>query len=370
MAFLLNVGAIAGASQAQPLVTSKPTLNPTPEPRKAIAQTTVEKSNDLSKNKNVDAWLANSFKFFLAPLSVLSCVTSLTTFAKGENAGSLETASNWINKAAYFFNGIYGAINNSSKNNLIGAAGYSIVSLASIFGNEENMYLFKGPGSALDQMPAMLDDLRYNPEIKKQYNIKEGKEEEFNVHPNILDNIEKTISGVKVTFSDIYNEFIAKKSNGAFNAIWDIFVKDERKAEKNLLISTIGILAGSAIGIPFEKFRTLGSVIRDVFGFHADLALVAKFKSIAKNVKEKTSNSLYGFSGVFYTLGSGVDLIYRLFKTPKLNIAAVGLDNAGFVFMNGANWWSSKKAAEEKETKLEQTNTTQTVNPGLALASN
>lgn len=368
MAFLLNVGATAGASQAQPLVTSKPKLNPVPETKKATVQTIVEKNNALPETKNIESWLANSFKFFLAPLSVLSCATSLATFAKGENAGFLETASNWINKAAYFFNGIYGAVNNSSKNNLIGAAGYSIVSLASIFGNEENMYLFKGPGSALDQMPAMLDDLRYNPGIKKLYGIKDGEEEKFNVHPDILDNINKTVSGVKVTFSDIYNEFMDKKSNGVFNAIWDIFIKDERKAEKNLLVSTIGILAGSAIGIPFEKFRTLGSVIRDVFGFHADLALVAKFKSIAKNVKEKTSNNLYGFSGVFYTLGSGVDLIYRLFKTPKLNIAAVGLDNAGFVFMNGANWWSSKKAAEEKKANLEQTNATQAVNPELALA--
>lgn len=369
MAFLLNVGAISGA-QAQLQTANKKVEQTTiaPEPKKTDIQTRVERNNDSSESKNIESWLANSFKFFLAPLSVLSCVTSLATFAKGENAGLLETASNWINKTAYFFNGIYGAVNNSSKNNLIGAAGYSIVSLASIFGNEENMYLFKGPGSALDQMPAMLDDLRYNPKIKELYKIKDGKEEEFNTHPDILDNIEKTMSGVKITFSDIYNEFMEKKSNGVFNAIWDIFIKDERKAEKNLLVSTIGILAGSAIGIPFEKFRTLGSVIRDVFGFHADLALVAKFKSIAKNVKEKTSNNLYGFSGVFYTLGSGVDLIYRLFKTPKLNIAAVGLDNAGFVFMNGANWWSSKKAEEKKNVNLEQINTAQEANPRVALA--
>lgn len=353
MAFLLNISApgISGLPNPQ-FNRQATTVEERPvQPLKNTSQYKATTQASNTESRNIDAWLANSFKFFLAPLSIASCVTSLATYAKGENAGFLETASKWINKAAYFFNGIYGAVSSSSKNNLVGAAGYGIVALAPILGNEDTMYLFKGPGSALDQAPAMLDDLRHNPKIKQMYNIPDGQEEQFNTYSDMLDNLTKTAAGTKVTFTDIYNEFMEKKSKGVLNAAWDIFVKDERKAEKNLLVSTVGILAGCAIGIPFEKFRTLGSVIRDIFGFHADLALVAKFKSIAKNAKEKTSNNLYGFSGVFYTLGSAVDLVYRLFKTSKLNIAAVGLDNAGFVFMNGANWWSSKK---EKPAEAEQ----------------
>lgn len=304
-------------------------------------------SNLPTNNETVEKLLENSFKFFLAPLSILSTVSSLTTLYKGEDSGSLETLANWSNKAAYFFNGIYGAINNSFKNNVIGAIGYATVSAASIFGNEETMYLFKGPGSALDQMPAMLDDLMHNPKIKEIYN--QGKD--FNKHPNILDNIEKTFTGMKITFGDIYNDLISKKSEGIISALWNTFVKDERKAEKNLLVSTLGILSGCAVGIPFEKFRTLGSVIRDVFGFHADLALVSKFNSVSEDSKQKQSNNLYGTSGVFYTIGSLVDLVYRLFKVPKLNIAAVGLDNAGFIFMNWANWWSLRNSKEENKSE-------------------
>lgn len=303
--------------------------------------------SELVPQEKIDRALDQGFKYLVAPVSAISAISSVWSFIsanllKNENE-FLGTVSSWFNKLAYFINGIYGGIGNSFSKNWPGALGYSLVSLASIIGDEDNMYLLKGPGSALDQMPATLADVCTNPEIKKIYGLEDGKEKTFNEFEG-LNSIGRTFTAVRVVCQDVIREFNEKKSKGFLKAISEIFITDEkRRAERNLVLSSLGLLTGAFIGLG-TKFKRLGSSIRDIAGGYADLALLSK-----KNV-------LYKLSGVGYTFGSLLDLIYRWVNIPKLNLAAVGLDNAGFCFMNLANLLDNKKVRNQEPQATNNTN--------------
>lgn len=303
------------------------------------AVTTKKNWADLNSDEKMERALALSFKSVVAPVSILSAVSSVSTFLmtnvfKNEN-WFVDKLASLSNRVAYFINGIYSGVNNAYSNNAPGALGYFLVSLASVIGTEDNMYLLKGPGSALDQLPAMLADVKTNPRVKKRYKLEDGKEDNFYDFSNMWDSIEKTIASTGIVCADVVREFKEKVPKGFFKAILEIFGQGDRKAEKNLVLSSIGLLTGAGLGLGLG-LKKLGSSIRDISGAYADLALLSK---------DKPS---YKVCGAFYTLGSLLDLVYRWTGIEKLNLAAVGLDNAGFCLMSYANADDNKKARENK----------------------
>ena len=290
--------------------------------------------------EKADHYLKQGLKFALAPISLISCLSSVANWclinvSKSENS-LLDFVASTTNRMAYFLNGIFGTVSNALDKNLTGAVGYCTVALASIFGDHENLYQLKGFGSALDQLPSMLQDVAHNPEIKKIYNIKDGEEQKFNKYSGFWDSVVKTGVACKVVCQDIYKEFMQKKSKGILPAIQEIFMKGNRSAEKNLVLSSMGIFLGSTLGIGFG-LKKLGSSIRDISGAYADLALFNKGISRSKDGKPTGSNYKYMICGAMYELGSIIDLIYRWTGIEKTDQLAVGIDNGGFLAMNWAN---------------------------------
>lgn len=296
-------------------------------------------------NKNREKILASFFNYIVTPVAFASMFTSLGAYFK-KDSDLLEKASGALNRIGYFVNGLYGSVNGAFTKDLVGTVGYGIVSLASIVGNSENLYYLKGPGSATDQLPAVNEDAAYYNEIKKEYKLKDGKEEDFKIYTKYSDSVKKTFDVIKAVCSGIISDFKKKKSEGFFKAIWDIFAKDkEKRAGRNIVVSSIGMYLGSFLGL-FPKLRTAGKVIRDIFGAHADLGLFAKGTAVNKAGDKVGSNLKYMLSGVLYELGSLTDLVYRLTNMDKLNHVAVGFDNAGFWFMNWAYGSDNKKNRE------------------------
>ncbi|OGI10216.1 MAG: hypothetical protein A3I68_08060 [Candidatus Melainabacteria bacterium RIFCSPLOWO2_02_FULL_35_15] len=302
---------------------------------------------ELSAQEKSEKAFDNSFNFFIAPLCAISLLSSMgsliyANFLDGENE-FLDKVSELSNKGAYFFNGIYGAINNALSNNIVGAVGYSCVSLASIVGNNDNMYQWKAPGSALDQLPGLNDCTVNNKKIMKKYPGTNA----VNAYKNFSDSIYKTWDSIKAVISDIYDEYKSKLSEGKniFKTTSEVFVTNERNAERHLVISSIGIFAGFFAGIGFG-FKKLGSTIRDIFGILADIGIFGISKSPSDKQQSRSSRVKYGFSGSGYLGGGLADLIYRWAGIPKADLLAVGLDNLGFGFMTWANADSNKKARE------------------------
>lgn len=298
---------------------------------------------DLNSAEKMERGLDLSFKSVIAPVSIISTTSSvasflMTNFFKNEN-WFVDKVASLSNRVSYFCNGIYSGINNAYSNNALGSLGYFIVSLASVIGTEENMYLLKGPGSALDQIPSMLSAVKTNPRIKEWCNKRGDKD--FYKLPSMWNSIEKTFVATGIVCSDVVRELKKKIPNGFFKAIWEIFGQDkDRKAEKNLVLSSLGLLTGAGVGLG-TGFKRLGASIRDISGGYADVALFGH-----KNIS-------YKFCGVFYGLASVLDLVYRWTGIEKLNIAAVGLDNAGFCLMSYANADDNRKTRESKQ-KIEK----------------
>lgn len=310
---------------------------------------------ELSAQKKSEKAFDNSFNFFIAPLCAISLLSSIgsliyANFLDGENE-FLDKVSELSNKGAYFFNGIYGAINNALSNNIVGAVGYSCVSLASIVGNNDNMYQWKAPGSALDQLPGLNDCTVNNKKIMKKYTGTNA----VNAYKNFSDSIYKTWDSIKAVISDIYDEYKSKLSEGKniFKTTSEVLVTNERNAERHLVISSIGIFIGFFTGIGFG-FKKLGSTIRDTFGILADIGIYGISETEDKN-QSRSSKVKYGFSGSGYLGGGLVDLVYRWAGIPKADLLAVGLDNLGFGFMTWANADSNKKARERaRQTNAEE----------------
>ena len=121
----------------------------------------------------------------------------------------------------------------------------------------------------------------------------------------------------------------------------DEFFSGRKTGEKNLLVSSTGVLIGVAIGAlsGMKGFGfSVGSSIRDLFGGHADLALFKKgWSNTKKGVATGIGNFMYMLCGAAYTLGSAGDLLYRWTGMNKLETLAIGMDNIGFLFMTWAN---------------------------------
>ena len=313
-----------------------------------------EKLDSATENKkDVDKLLSEkllnrSYKFLIAPLCALSSLSSVASFISANFLDSenefFDRASRLSNKGAYFFNGVYSSVDNALSNNIVGTMGYSLVSVASILGDNENMYQLKGPGSALDQLPALNDNTANNKKIMEKY---PGDPEYFNVYKNFKDSVNKTYDSFKVVCSDISDEYKSKLNKGEniLKATSEIFITTKRYAERHLVISTLAILTGfftrSVLG-----FHRLGATIRDVFGMDADTGILATAFSPPVKGQAPASRPKYGIAGGGYLMGGFVDLIYRWAEIPKADLLAVGLDNLGFGFMVAANADSNKRSRQ------------------------
>lgn len=311
---------------------------------------------ELSTREKSEKVLGDSFNFFVAPLCAISLLSSIgsliyANFLDGENE-FLDKVSELSNKGAYFFNGIYSASRNALRNNIVGAVGYSCVSLASIVGNNDNMYQWKAPGSALDQLPGLNDCTVNNKKIMKKYSGKNS----VNEYKNFQDSIYKTWDSIKVVISDIYDEYKSKLSEGKniLKTTSEVLVTNKRNAERHLVISSIGIFIGFFTGIGFG-FKKLGSTIRDTFGILADIGIWGISKTPGDEKQSRSSKIKYGFSGSGYLGGGLVDLVYRWAGIPKADLLAVGLDNLGFGFMAWANADSIERSTElARQTNAEE----------------
>ncbi len=304
--------------------------------------------NNEERKERLNKYLDIGFKSVIVPSAFVAGVSSLMTFVKANFGGQedeyWDRNANVANRFTYFFNGIYGALKNLFDNCLPGAIGYSLVSFSSFFPNAF-MYFAKGPGSAFDQIPAFLKDVAHNDRIAKKY-TKNGVNT-FNNYSSLTDSMVKLKDAVGIVFQDIFKDYKQNRTGGMgivgslLKPLTNEFFSGKETGEKNLLISSTGILSGVLIGALSGMKGTLfsiGSSLRDLFGVHADLSLFKKGWSNTKDgVSTGIGNFLYMICGGAYTLGSAADLIYRWTGMNKLETLAVGMDNIGFLFMTGAN---------------------------------
>ena len=328
---------------------------------KSKVETKPQAWNQLSITDKSHKVLDTSFNFFILPLCGVSFLSSLGSFVSanfldGENE-FIDKVAEFTNKGAYFFNGAYGALRNALGNNIIGALGYSFVSFSSIVGDNENMYQWKGPGSALDQLPGLNNIIGGNEKIKKKYSG-----ERFNEYKTFSESVCKTWDSIKVVSSDIYDEYKSnlKEGKNILKATNEIFVISDKKTEKHLVISTLGILAGFVTGIGLG-FKNLGAGIRDTFGILADIGVLGIAFAPLEEGDSISSRIKYGFAGGGYLGGGFADLIlYRIFGIAKADILTVGLDNSGFGSMTWADTDSIERSLEIAKQKDAQSKELQT----------
>lgn len=309
-----------------------------------------EKINRKPLPPKVEEALNLTQKYLVTPAAFFSLGTGILSFIsanllKAQNE-FLEKAATIFSKGAIISNAIYGGLENASNNDLFGILGYVMDFITSIKGKAENLYLLRGLGSALDQVPALLRDVAKNPGIQAKYNPANNPEYDFNDYDSLTDSGCKTLQAARVIFSDLINDFKSGKS------LKNIFVNGERTAEKNLLLSSLGIFSGALVGIifSFNKYVHLfGATVRDVSGAYADLALYDKGDSKdASGNKTGAGNFNYMVSGIFYVIGSILDLFYRWTKIPCMNLLALGTDRVGARFMVVANADDNKQIRKNR----------------------
>lgn len=230
-------------------------------------------------------------------------------------------------KAAFFVTAVFGGITKIRDMDTSGSLAYTMDTLTPFIASGEELYQWKGWGSATDHFPLMLTELAYHPQIKKEYDLTDGHEGIFNQYKNFWDSAKKACYGVKIILGDIFREFKENKSKGLLQAILHPFVRGERTAEKNLLVSSFGIYIGTFLGT-ILGFKKTGSTIRDLFGIHADFAYINKGASKVSG-KGDSGKKEFLSSGIFYTIGSVLDLIYRWTGLEGLNLLAIGFDRLG-----------------------------------------
>ncbi|MBI3307750.1 MAG: hypothetical protein HYZ79_00070 [Candidatus Melainabacteria bacterium] len=298
-----------------------------PKKGKAPAGSTPPVTDDLSPK--ITQALKLTENYLVAPTCFLSLGTGALSFLlhnvfKNSNEFVCKVAE-YASKAAVFSTSVFGSLRNAYNKDSFGTLAFSVDFLTSIFARGDNLYLLKGFGSGLDHTPLLLTDVATNPKIVKEYNLEKGNEDAFNQYTGFLDSAKKTFSAVRVIFSDIYDEF---KSKGFQKGFIDSFFKGERTAEKNLLVSGLGIIGGASVAF-IPGLHILGASLRDLFGIYADLSYYDKGMSEASGKLDSQSKKHYRKSGIEYTVGSVLDLLYRWTKIEGLNLLALGVDRWG-----------------------------------------
>ncbi len=322
---------------------SNPTIstgNTTGVSHRAQNKINIEKTSEFVQN------------FVAAPVCAYSALSGTLSYLLPNyfdtESELLSSSAMWSAKGAILVNAIFGAYDNGCSKNTPGTLGYLSDFIVSFVADNHNMYTLRGFGSALDQIPGFLEVLESHPEIKKKYNPKNENDYKFNTYPTFLDSAEKTLTGVKIVYSDIASDFRNKYSkSGLFKALISPF----SNVSKNLAISSTGILAGVLTSF-IPRLNKVGAIVRDVFGLHADIAVYQK--GDAKDAQGKTRNSklAYNSSGVLYTVGTVLDFVYRCTEQTNLNLFAIGADRLGAFLMALGNAMDNRDGRNGNATTI------------------
>ena len=284
-------------------------------------------------------------KYFASPISfaasgfgALSFITGTIMDAKNE---LLDKVTTWVCKGGLLSRSIFGALHNAERKNLFATVGYSSDILTSVLASSHSMYVLRAIGSGLDQLPALLTDLMKHPEIINKYNPEHSPSFDFTRFDSFFDSFKKTLFAVKTIFKDIAGDIKENyQTHGLAKALKAVFVarNSANTTVRNLLISTIGLL-GSAFAYGILNFDK-ASIFRDMFGFHADIAVWLKEYSGCEDGQAITEgNAIYGQAGKWYTGGTIADILYRFLPEKLINgdLLALGIDGIGGERMVYAN---------------------------------
>ncbi|MBI1859235.1 MAG: hypothetical protein HYR97_09015 [Candidatus Melainabacteria bacterium] len=311
-------------------------------PKISSAGQFVQTDNLLGKNfpniidsKKFEKTMSYTGKFLVAPTAILSGVFGVLSFVKASILNNqselIDKLATLSSKAALFSAAVFGGLQTAKKKDFFGTLGYMSDFMVSIFAKGEKFYLWKGWGSALDHSPAFLQDVANNPNIRQEYDASGKAFAPFN---GFWDSALKVLYSSGVVLKDVAKDLFDPKKGDAFQRTYRTFIgktkqEKNRTAERNLLLSSLGMMSGSFLGtiLPFEK---IGATIRDLFGIYADLAICDKADSEKQDGKQSgDGNKYYGTAGIFYTLGSVLDLIFRWTRLDNMHLLALGLDRIG-----------------------------------------
>ena len=286
---------------------------------------TAKQKNILDK---IQKFLVTPINYFTGVMGLLSTV--LPNFFNSEN-DLVDKIANYASKAGIYATSLFSALNRAWSKDMIGTLAFTTDFITATLANDDDLYQWKGFGSGLDHGPLILGEVATNPEIVEEYELTqedaESKKAKFQDYKSFWDSTKKIGSGIRVIVKDTFNEF---KNNNPVQAFKNCFLTGKRNAEKNLLVSGVGIIAGAFLST-ILGLKKLGSTIRDSFGLYADLAYIAKGLSTAsnENTLKTDSQKKYFESGIEYTIGSVLDLIYRWTEIRGLNYLALGVDRIG-----------------------------------------
>ena len=275
--------------------------------------------------------------YVVKPAGYASCASGvfsflLSSFFKEQN-NVVDKLTTLINKISFCGSALYGGLNRAGQKDLFGTSAFALDFILSLFTQSTKLYLVRGFVSALDQVPAMWEELRNNEKIKKIYG------ENFMPFKGFSDSASKGITVFKTIISDIVDTFRQNKEHGLFKNLKSLLVRSNGNgvktrggtAEKNLFLSGLGLIGGSFLGV-FLGLERIGGTIRDIFGIHSDYAIFDKGLSKTSSGKMSKSSLNYLISGIAYFGGSALDLIYRWTKIENLHLAALGLDRLAASF--------------------------------------
>lgn len=285
--------------------------------------------------RNVPKTLEPVFGFirkYAAPVTSWgSLITGLGSFLFAnfkEQNDYLDLAATYFSKASLFATSVYGVLENAIKKNFLGTLGYSSDLVTSVFSSAKKMYFFRAIGSSLDQLPAMLEDFvcKYAHIIKEEYKDEKSKNSPFYNFSGFFDSFKKTLFASKIIGRETYKELKETyKSKGLLSAVGEFFNK--KRADVNILTSTIGLLTSVAIG-SFPPLEKIGRTLRDLIGFHADYAVGIKAFSTDPETGKPTGagNKEYGIAGLLYALAGAFDIGDVWLPFENLHFASLGID--------------------------------------------
>lgn len=183
-----------------------------------------------------------------------------------------------VHQVLYSMNGLSSGLD---QKNPILSFSFGIEGLASMF-NLRKMYLFRGIATALDALPAALEN-----KTKKRFfsSFKEGGMKSWKAFKEVLTEIKN-------------------KPKNVLDEIKNIGSSGD-SGTRTLVVSSLVTILGSIFGLGVDE--SIGGSVRDFSGAFGDLGLTMKEDRLAK------------LSGFFYALGSGKDFIARIFNSKIAN---------------------------------------------------
>ncbi len=276
------------------------------------------------------------------PSSIAAAASGVVSFAlpnlfKTENE-TVDLVADYANKLAIFTNAIYGAVENSYSKNFIGTLGYSCDLISSIVAPAEELYIYRGFGSALDQWPGFLELLNGHKKVLAKFNPSGNPDYVFSKYEGFWDSFKKFIFGAGIVLHETYKDAIeAFKTKGLIAGVINPF----QRAEKNLIVSGMGLFAGAFMAV-FLGFKKSGGLVRDFFGGYSDLAVLHKGMQ-SKGKESDAGDFKYVLGSIFYTAGTILDVIYRVFEVNNMHVLALGVDRLGSLFLAWGNASDNQK---------------------------